>query len=184
MVAPLSPQFYCAYRSIQATRISPGARLEILLAAAPSPPPQPPSYHFPTSSPTPPPPLGRCFFFFFLRLFLVLSPDFVCLLHAVEFNPPTSIAIIFFLPRLRLVLLTQNRTFDARERPRWSAFAPRPRRDDTRVKSRGRSRRSQVVNVSRRSSRPFELLRTSTDFRRGETRELCGIKNSGSEDIR
>lgn len=26
----LSPQFYCAYRSIQATRISPGARLEIL----------------------------------------------------------------------------------------------------------------------------------------------------------
>lgn len=28
--AALSPQFYCAYRSIQATRISPGAWLEIL----------------------------------------------------------------------------------------------------------------------------------------------------------
>lgn len=32
--APPSPQFYCAYRSIQAAPISPGARLEILRGSA------------------------------------------------------------------------------------------------------------------------------------------------------
>jgi len=67
--APPTPQFYCAYRSIQAARISPGARLEILRGrgfTSRRPPASLATTRLSLSS-VAPLPLGR-FFLFLVRL--------------------------------------------------------------------------------------------------------------------
>lgn len=64
--APPSPQFYCAYRSIQAARISPGARLEILRGSAFTSRRPPASLAVSSLLPLTALPLGRYFLFSFL----------------------------------------------------------------------------------------------------------------------
>lgn len=176
--APLSPQFYCAYRSIQATRISPGAHGLKSSAAAPSPPPTP-GYHFPTFSPTTPPPspLGRCFFFT-----LLLAPPFATgFLSSVPRTPSNSISgRVYrdnFLPASSVLSGPANPESNFRRPDDLTRAGARSRlrRDDTRAESRGRSRRSSGSRrtfLDERSSRPIALLRTGSDFRVGGTGEL------------
>lgn len=90
--APPSPQFYCAYRSIQAARISPGARLEILHGSAFASRRRPPASFATTLLSLFP--LGaaprRC------RLAASSCSPSSFTARAVKFNRWTSVATIFF----------------------------------------------------------------------------------------